>query len=253
MDGRHKNKAIIGMTLWLAVIPLIIVVCALHAAFFPESARSRNFVDLVIGIFLVAQSVAFFWGGGHLAKAKGYSNAILVGGLLCWPSQLLLWGGLLFALPDKHRAPSERTRKKKRRRDESPVAQIVRCRRNALVANVLGVTGILVALAFLFLPIGLFESHQSDQVVAIFVFIPSYAAIIYGCWWWVKAKNWPDAVVFIGLMPLAPLMVPYFRVLYLMTGALPLLMVLMPLLLIGVVAALPDKSGIPKRKRWDRD
>jgi hypothetical protein len=38
-----------------------------------------------------------------------------------------------------------------------------------------------------------------------------------------------------------------------MAGVLPLMMVIMPLLLIGVVAALPDKSGMPKRKRWDRD
>jgi hypothetical protein len=144
-------------------------------------------------------------------------------------------------------------RKKKPGHDESKIARIVRYRRNALVANGLGVAGVLLALIFVFIPIGLFHSSDNAKVAGIFVFIPSYAAIIYGCWWWVRAKNWPDAVVFIGLCPLAPLAIPYVRILYLMAGVLPLMMVIMPLLLIGVVAALPDKSGMPKRKRWDRD
>jgi len=111
----------------------------------------------------------------------------------------------------------------------------------------------LLALVFVFIPLGLFQSWDNAKVAGIFVFLPSYAAIINGCWWWVKAKNWPDAVVFIGLMPLVPLVIPYVRILYLTTGILPLMMVLMPILLIGVVAVLPDKSGMPKRKHWDRD
>ncbi len=109
------------------------------------------------------------------------------------------------------------------------------------------------ALAFVFMPLGLFHTRDNARVAGLFVFVPSYAAIIYGCSWWVSAKNWHEAVVFIGLCPLAPLVIPYVHIFYLATGVLPLLMVLMPVLLIGVVAALPDKSGIPKRKRWDRD
>jgi hypothetical protein len=33
---------------------------------------------------------------------------------------------------------------------------------------------------------------------------------------------------------------------------LPIGMVFMPVIMIGVIAVLPDKSGMPKRKRWDR-
>lgn len=257
MDARHKKKAFIGLALWLGIIPVAILVCGFYVALFPERRTSHGFADVVVASVFVAQYAAFFWGGGHLAKAKGYSSAILIWGLFCWLAQPILMAVLLFALPDKRANPADRARKKKRHRDTSPIARVVRYRLHALIFNVLGMAGIFVALAFLFLPIGLFESHQSDQVVAIFVYSASYVAILYGCRCWVKAKSWSDAVVFIGLMPFLPLVFPYVRVLvfeiYLRTDAFFLLMLIMPLLLIGVVTTLPDKSGIPKRKRWDRD
>ena len=109
------------------------------------------------------------------------------------------------------------------------------------------------ALSFILLPLGLFDTRDNARVGGLLVFVPSYTAIIYGCYSWVRAKHWHEAVVFIGLCPLAPLVISYVRILYLAAGVLPLLMVIMPILLIGVVAVLPDKSGIPKRKRWDRD
>ena len=59
-----------------------------------------------------------------------------------------------------------------------------------------------------------------------------------------------EAVIFIGLMPLAVLVIPYVRLIYRFVPLLlPAMMVLMPILLIGVVASLPDKSGLPKRRR----
>ena len=86
---------------------------------------------------------------------------------------------------------------------------------------------------------GLFASRDSMYLTALAVFIPSYIAVISGCWWWVKAKNWHEAVVFIGLMPLGVFCIRYVRLIYI---AIPLLfpatMVLMPILLVGVVAVL---------------
>jgi hypothetical protein len=254
MDSRHKKKAILGVGLWVAAIPLMFAAVGICAKIAGKNGDvPKDIFGFLFLLFLIAQYLAFFWGGSHLARAKGYSTAILGWGIFCWLSQPILLAVLLFALPDKCPSPSDRVRKKKPGHNESNIARIVRYRRNALVANGLGVAGVLVALIFMFIPIGLFQSWDNAKVAGIFVFIPSYAAIIYGCWWWVRAKNWHDAVVFIGLCPLAPLAIPYVRILYLMTGVLPLMMVVMPMLLIGVVAALPDKSGMPKRKRWDRD
>lgn len=255
MDSRHKKKAIIGVALWVASIPLMFAATGICAKIVGKNGNvPKDVFGLIFLSFLITQYVAFFWGGSHLAKAKGYSNAILGWGIFCWVSQPILLAVLLFALPDKCPGSSGRTRKIKRGCNESQIARIVRYRRNALVANGLGMAGVLLALIFLFIPIGLFHSSDNARIAGIFVFVPGYAAIIYGCWWWVKAKNWHDAVVFIGLCPLAPLFIPYVRLLflpYLTTGILPLMMVLMPILLIGVVAALPDKSGMPKRRRWN--
>lgn len=146
---------------------------------------------------------------------------------------------LLFALPDKYSRSPSPVRKKKHRCNESPIARIVRYRRNALVGNVFGIIGIFMALVLIFVPMGLFASRDSMYLTALAVFIPSYIAVISGCWWWVKAKNWHEAVVFIGLMPLGVLCIRYVRLIYI---AIPLLfpatMVLMPILLVGVVAVL---------------
>ncbi|MGB8371034.1 MAG: hypothetical protein ACLPYZ_06535 [Limisphaerales bacterium] len=254
MDSRHKNKAITGAAVWFGSIPLVFIVGAICKKFSHESAASSGKITGFIFLsFLFVQYLAFFWGGSHLAKAKGYSNGMLVFGIF-WPAQLIIFPLLLFALPDKCTCPSNQVSRKKHSHDESLIAHIVRYRRNALVANGLGIAGVLLALVLVFIPLGLFQSWDNAKVAGILVFLPSYAAIIYGCWWWVKAKNWPDAVVFIGLMPLAVLMVPYVRLIYRVTPLLlPAGMVLMPIILLGIIAVLPDKSGMPKRKHWDRD
>ena len=252
MDSRYKTKAIIGIVAWIVAPFAVMVMVALLLFVFGVSGA--NAVKPLIISFFLAQYVAFFWGCSHLAKAKGYSNAIILFGILCPVVQLIILALLLFALPDKYSRSPSPVRKKKHHCNESPIARIVRYRRNALVGNVFGVIGIFMALVLIFVPMGLFASRDSMYLTALAVFIPSYIAVISGCWWWVKAKNWHEAVVFIGLMPLGVLCIRYVRLIYI---AIPLLfpatMVLMPILLVGVVAVLPDKSGMPKRKRWDHD
>jgi len=252
MDRRHKKKAFIGLGIWLGAIIAVTAFGLTCRFLYPTSQRADALMGFVMITFFVVEYVAYFWGGSHLCKAKGYPTAILLWGVLCWFPQVIVLSVLLFAMPDRRRDPSQSGQRKHRGPEESYISRVVRYRRNALVANVLGVAGVLLSLFFVFVRTGLFEDHQNDQVVGIFIFVPSYIAILYGCWWWVKAKNWPDVIIFIGLMPLAPLVIRYVRILYIQSGLLPLMMVLMPILLIGVVAVLPDKSGIPKRKRWDR-
>lgn len=253
MDQRHKTKAIVGVILWATAFPLAFLVLAIGSFLIHE--RWSDF-HISPGFYLVAfalvQYIAFFWGVGHLAKAKGYSKDMLLVGIF-WPAQIIILALLLFALPDKCQTSGRPKRNPQAHRNESQIDRIVRFRRNAVLANVLGVLGVFFALSLKLMPQGLFASHDNAGVAAILFFVPSYAAIINGCWWWVRAKNWHEAVVFIGLAPLAVLLIPYVRLIYVVVPLLlPATMVLMPIILIGIVAVLPDKSGIPKRKRWSR-
>ena len=248
MDARHKNQAFTGVAVWVAVILIfagLLILLKFDHAWMVQHRKAM--MALTVSGF-VLQYVFFFWGGSHLAKGKGHSNGMLLFGVF-YPAQMIILGILLFALPDKF---SGGGRKKSRRDDESPIARIVRCRRNALVANVIGIMGMLAALFLVFVQLGLFESRDNTMLAALFVFVPSYAAVILGCWWWLKAKNWPDAVVFIGLSPLL-LLIRRAGIFRLNLEVVLLLLVFMPILLIGVIAVLPDKSGMPKRKKWDRD
>jgi hypothetical protein len=174
MDSRHKNKAITGMALWVAAIPLMFAGVGLCAKIDGKNGNvPKDMFGYIFLSFLLMQYLAFFWGGSHLAKAKGYSNAILGWGKFCWLSQPILLAVLLFALPDKCPSSSDRMRKKKQSHDESQIARIVRYRRNALVANVLGVVGVFLALILMFIPLGLFHARDNAKVGGIFVFLPS--------------------------------------------------------------------------------
>ena len=95
---------------------------------------------------------------------------------------------------------------------------------------------------------------KDEITLAIFIFIGSYCAVIAGCYWWVKAKAWNDAVVFIGLMPLTIFLIPYVRLLvFAVPQVMMAAMVMMPLILVVVVAVLPDKSGLSRRRAsWER-
>jgi hypothetical protein len=249
MDNQHKKQAVIGVGLWFLALPLCFF-CAAIAGFLLRSFEwgQDKFVAIFFLSFLALQYFAFFWGGSHLAKAKGYSNGMLWVGII-WPFQIIILAVLLFGLADRFADPSLRGGKSRRHGDESLVARVVRFRRNALVAIIFGLFGTFVALSLVF-SFGPFTSHQDNVVAAIFVFVPSYAATIYGCWSWVKAKHWHEGVVFIGVLPVFVLLIPYVRLIYLAVPMLlPTTMLFMPIILLGVVAVLPDKSGLRRHRR----
>ena len=102
MDRRFKTKAITGVSIWVASIPLLVLVFVVGGPLIYEHWPDvRIPSELVLIAFLVVQYVSFFWGGKYLAKAKGYSTGILGFGIL-WPAQLIVLAILLFALPDKN-------------------------------------------------------------------------------------------------------------------------------------------------------
>jgi len=135
------------------------------------------------------------------------------------------------------------------RRFGSNLERIMYYRRNALLANYFGVGGILFSLLLVVFRVGIFSDHDNEIVLGIFVFLCGYIGVIAGCRWWLRAKDWNEAVVFIALMPLGILLIPFVRLVFVAVPLLlPAAMVMMPLILVVVVFVLPDKSEAAKRR-----
>ncbi len=138
-----------------------------------------------------------------------------------------------------------------KRRRLSTAERIVRYRRNAIIGVYFGVAAIIFGVLLEIVRMGVFQDHQYEMILGMFVFVLGYVGVITGCSYWLKAKGWPDAVVFIGLMPLAVFFIPFVRLLVFRVPSLLIMaMVMMPLILVVVVAVLPDKSGMSKRRPW---
>lgn len=260
MNPRHKKQALAGVALWFALpvgfAAFLAIYGHLHKANQPPVDSGIHL--LVFWIWLATQSVCFFWCGYHLTKAKGYPRSVLLPGLL-GPCLQLLMLILLLVLTDKRPEPTDYTAKKRSsRRHESHVERIVRYRRNALLGNVFGLLGIIAGVKLVLFPMGFFQDLENETAVGIFVFLFGYAGVITGCWWWAKAKDWPDVIVFIGLSPLVILFIPYVRLIFVaLPGLLAAGMVMMPLIMLVVMMVLPDKSGLPesarRKRRFDRN
>jgi hypothetical protein len=130
----------------------------------------------------------------------------------------------------------------------------VRYKRNALLGVYFGVPTILFSVVLAIFRMGIFEEHSEETSLAIFIYLAGYAAVIWGCYWWLRAKNWSEAVLIIAFMPLIVFFIPFVRLLVLkVLGLLVAAMVMSPLILVVVVAALPDKSGHNRsRAPWER-
>ena len=113
-----------------------------------------------------------------------------------------------------------------------------------------GIAYILSGACFAIFRWGIFSDHSNEILLGFVMFLCGYCAVISGCSWWLKAKAWNGAVVFIGMMPLALLFVPYVRLIFVAAPMLlPVMMIMMPLILVVVVLVLPDKSGTSNRRR----
>jgi len=143
---------------------------------------------------------------------------------------------------------------RKRKRDESRIERHVRYKRNALLGVYFGVPGILLSVLLTIFRWGIFAEHSNEVVLAIFVFLGAYCAVMSGCYWWAKAKGWNEAVVSIGFGPLFIFFIPFVRVLvFKVPGLLVAAMVMAPFILVVVMAVLPDKSGHSRRRaEWEK-
>jgi hypothetical protein len=142
------------------------------------------------------------------------------------------------------------SRKRPRHSRTSHLERIMIYRRNALLGVYFGLPGIFLGALFVIFRWGIFSDHANEVVLGMFVFLAGYAGIIVGCAYWLKAKEWNEAVLIIGLAPLAIPFIPFVRLLLFATRQLlPVGMFMMPLILIVVVFALPDKSGVGRSMR----
>jgi len=141
--------------------------------------------------------------------------------------------------------------KKSSARFGSSLERNISYRRKGLVRIYFGVAGIASAVALVILPLGIFSDHSNQVSLGIGVFVCAYCGVIAGCSCWLKAKRLSEGIVFIGFMPLAILLIPFVRLVFVAAPLLlPVLMVMMPIILIVVVLVLPDKSGASTRKPW---
>jgi len=108
MDSLHRNKAILGVSVWIALFSAFVAL--LFCWKFGQAWISGLNRGALIALFCtgtIVQYPFFFWGGHHLAKAKGHPNALIFLGVLGPPVQLILMAVLL-VLPDKLRNHSVR-------------------------------------------------------------------------------------------------------------------------------------------------
>jgi len=144
--------------------------------------------------------------------------------------------------------PSRRRRdgssqRKKARPHQSPAERIARYRRNAVVGVYYGLGGIVAGVGLVIFRWRIFSDHIYEICLGIGLFLCGYSAVIAGCYWWLKAKSWNEAIVSIGLTPLAIPLIPFVRLLLLASPMfLPMAMVMMPLILVVVVFALPNRT-----------
>jgi len=252
MLSQHRNKAFLGLGCWLASLAgLVLLVTVGRPAQENASRSSLELFGIVVVASLFVQFFLYLWGAHHLAKGRGQPEVLALLGFLCFIGQLLAVAALL-ALPDKYPQRSRRNSAiRKQHRHTSGLAFVIRCRRNALVGISLGFCGIGFGVSLVLWPGGFPTDPANIRVAGMFIFLLGYIGVITGCWWWLKAKRWNDAIIFIGLMPLGILFVPFVRLILVQIPALlPMGMVFMPFVLIVVILALPDRSGASRRTQW---
>ena len=85
----------------------------------------------------------------------------------------------------------------------SPLERATAYRKKAIPRIYFGVIGILLGVFLVIFRTGICQDHTNEIVLGIFVFLAGYAGVIAGCSSWLKAKQCNEAIILIGLMPLA--------------------------------------------------
>ena len=145
-------------------------------------------------------------------------------------------------------------RKKSPARRISNTERVMRARSRAVLFSYLGALGIAVGMLLVVVRWGIFADHADESTLGIIIFGAGYCSVMAGCWRWLQAKHWSEALIVIGLWPLPIAFIPFVRIIFaqiLLSSPvlLLLLMLLTPAVLLVVVATLPDKSGVNRKQR----
>lgn len=246
---RHRNQAIIGGAVFLLVVLGSIAAVTLTRAKEGEPFDVNDLTPLFIlwGTFIGGMA-SLLWTSYHLAKGKGHSTALVAFGL--FPCLLPVVLTVLLVLPDKNVRSDSRRPHKSSPPIESAVARLVRYRRKALVGNIFGGFLVLVGIATIYFPVGLFNDFEDEALLGFLIFVCGYVSVLWGCRWWLKVKGWPDALIFIGLLPLTICLMPFVRdIFFIEPDLLPLSMLLMTSILLVVTFTLPNRSARATRHR----
>ncbi len=174
---------------------------------------------------------------------------------MCAGCLLLMTSGLVWLYRQVPDANLLRRSSQRQPTERSPArSDRDRANRYAFGGVATGVCGICLGILIASFPssFGLGASLDRDTPIVIggCVFFVGYCAVITGCYWWLKAKAWNEVLVVVGLFPLLLLCVPFVRLALLAVPQVLIVgMVMMPLILITVIAVLPDRSGFSKRRR----
>jgi hypothetical protein len=254
MITSYRNKALVWLGVWAVITTTWVTLLILQPA---NSHAAGEFASVLpLGGF-VLQTVCFLWCCRDFLKAKAQPSAILLIGLLVPIGQLAL-PVVLYLLADRTLSsyhdwkPADHGR----RAQSDPAGMSSRgrlalYRMKAWSWIVPGLVGIALAVLLTLVHFVDVADYDDQLTVALFVFVAAYIAMLRGCAWLTKAKGWHDALVFIGLMPLTILFIPLPGKALLFEAAaplLPLIMVLMPIIMLAVIVALPDKSGAAHRR-----
>lgn len=112
MKPKHRNKALIGVTVWFALFAVSLATL-LHGKSEPNWVYSIKSPTRIVAFVVefVLLLVVYFWGCHHLAKARGYSTSVVFLGVLGPLVQLLVLT-ILLVLPDKAPEHTLRHRRK---------------------------------------------------------------------------------------------------------------------------------------------
>jgi len=184
---------------------------------------------------------------GELSRAHGKITAASIG-IVAEPC-LLFW---IYKLVTA-KAYNTGAKKRPLERRMSNTERVMRARRNALLCNYFGLGGVAVAVLLVLFRWGIFADRDYEIGLGLIVFFAGYCGVISGCWWWLRAKEWSEGVLIIGVAPLGIAFVPFVRLLLLAQPLLlPVTMFMATLILFVVVLVLPDKSGVNQRRaKWD--